>query len=397
MAHECGNQTLPSEPSTGTICHTGLDEPDSIHQPYLREGDKRTRSVSLRGVEEAQNISSERSRSILKDFHDYCKETLGVYSYTDAVPLEDAQGSASHPEYVVSCEDASNCSLDSNSNYEDCGHYTGEFHSLDDFILQEVEGHRGDEQLNDQDLLSEAAFYDETLEAHMYTRFPDQSLSLEKLSDDIQTASSDQTDIKYAEKRRLLKDWFAGNTAADQIGVSELRKKPLHWDCCYCNPSTRNLWVKDVYRHLRASGDLISAAALWLTVERLHDSSTHLGNPANMDYSEDSHEAWRLFGWTFLFCSSATSLYKSRDRANDKWQPHFLLSGAFVSVLISGFVDSTIPEACLQIFPPGIAAALMLSWVMHGVVNFWSNRKAKISWGISGHRVEEKRGSGLPV
>ena len=82
-----------------------------------------------------------------------------------------------------------------------------------------------------------------------------------------------------------------------------------------------------------------------------------------------THEQFRtvpeLLLWSLVFFGSTTYIFQRRDKAGDHWQRLFLSAGAVAGIGCSCLFDATVARACLQILPPWLAAALLISWVCH--------------------------------
>lgn len=123
---------------------------------------------------------------------------------------------------------------------------------------------------------------------------------------------------------------------------------------------------------------LIASSLLWLSVVGLHQLSHRFNLHGKLPDGKEDEPALSLFGWLFLFCSTASSLFKTRDRAGDRLQCYCVIAGALSAIAHAHLQQTDVPDSILKILPPYIGSVLVFSWIFHAVARSfgtWPHRR----------------------
>lgn len=115
--------------------------------------------------------------------------------------------------------------------------------------------------------------------------------------------------------------------------------------------------------------EIFQAAALSFAVQRLSRLSHHFDNVCSVLFEDQPSLSFCLLGWLFLFFFSGILFFRTRERAADQLRSQFLIAACLGGLAHAYLAQATIPKLCLQILPPWIALGLMLSWIVHRLVN----------------------------
>ena len=104
------------------------------------------------------------------------------------------------------------------------------------------------------------------------------------------------------------------------------------------------------------------------------------------NYSRNA-ETYSVLGWSFVYFSCITELSEVFRNDGDFFQREFILTGCTCALLHSAVRQSGPVRALTQILPPWIMVAMVLSWVLHQVINRTSKGPSVFQgrrWKLSG-------------
>ena len=115
--------------------------------------------------------------------------------------------------------------------------------------------------------------------------------------------------------------------------------------------------------------NLLSAAAMSFSIERLRALALRLDNEGQLLAEDANGIGVPLFLWLLVFFAGAASLLRARERIGDKFQRQALLTASAAGMAHTQIQQSSVSVACLRILPPWIGLGLLISWVLHAILH----------------------------